>query len=88
MNYKKNWTPYKVRSYVKPHRKHFSCSVSQICLLYAINKYEFTVKAVADPGGSLGPPFCPFARIRRRPCSCARVQSKMFWTAEPPQSKS
>ena len=47
----------------------------------------YGTRSVADPGGSLGsaePLFCRSARMRRRPRARARVQSKTFWTAEPP----
>ena len=41
---------------------------------------------VADPGcpfGSTEPPFCRFARMHRRPCARARVQSKTFRQRNP-----
>ena len=51
--------------------------------------------SVYTSGGSRGVPwvprnphFCRFAHMRRRPRAHPRAQSKTFWTAEPPLSKS
>ena len=51
--------------------------------------YSDLSPSVADPGGGGSePPFCRFARMHCRPRVRTRAQSKTFWTAEPPLSKS